>query len=162
MKKTAQNHSPLKIGDVARQSGVGIETLRFYEGRGLIKPTARTESGYRLYDRSIFDRLSFIKKSQSVGFTLDEIARIVDEAQHGRRPCAEVRSLAAQRLAELDRKLAELQRYRDELQQTLDAWGREGEKEGLICGLIEGLQPGSLHPPQGNPVAARRQARRHS
>jgi DNA-binding transcriptional MerR regulator len=162
MTKTAESHSPLKIGDVARESGVGIETLRFYESRGLIKPTARTEARYRLYDRSIFDRLSFIKKAQSVGFTLEEIARIVDEAQHGKRPCAEVRSLAAQRLAELDRKLAELQRYRDELQQTLAAWSREGEKDGLICGLIEGLQPESLHPPRKNPVAAQRPARRRS
>jgi MerR family Zn(II)-responsive transcriptional regulator of zntA len=150
----------LRIGEVARQSGVGIETLRFYESRRLISPATRTEAGYRLYDRSVFDRLAFIKKAQSVGFSLDEIAWIVDEAQQGRRPCAEVRTLAQARLAELDRKLAELKRYRGELQQTLDAWNREGEKDGLICGLIEGLKPGTLHPPHGNSLVTRQATRR--
>ncbi len=149
----------LRIGEVARQSGLGIETLRFYESRRLIAPATRTEAGYRLYDRAVFDRLAFIKKAQSVGLSLVEIAWILDEAKHGRRPCAEVRILAEARLAELDRKLAELKRYRGELKLTLDAWNREGEKDGLICGLIEGLKPETLHLPQSNALVKGRKAR---
>jgi DNA-binding transcriptional MerR regulator len=156
---TKRPQTQLRIGEVARQSGVGIETLRFYESRRLIAPTTRTEAGYRLYDRSVFDRLAFIKKSQSVGFSLDEIAWIVDEAKRGRRPCAEVRTLVEDRLAELDRKLAELKRYRGELKQTLDAWNREGEKDGLVCGLIEGLKPDTLHPPPSDVLAKHRNGR---
>ena len=146
-RKPVRRTSHLKIGEVAGQSGVGIEALRFYESRGLIAPAARSEAGYRLYDSSIFDRLAFIKKAQAVGFSLEEIAWIIDESQHDRLPCADVRSMARRKLEELDRRLAELQRYRDELQQTLDAWNRTGEKDGLICGLIEGLQTSALHPP---------------
>ena len=129
----------MKIGDVARLSGVGIEALRFYESRGLVEPATRTGSGYRLYDDAALDRLSFIKKAQSVGFTLDEIARLIAEAKGGNRPCAEVRKIASERLVELDRRLAELKRYRRELKQTLDAWDQQGEADGVICGLIEGL-----------------------
>ena len=137
----------LRIGEVARQSGMGVESLRFYENRGLIQPVARTPSGYRLYDPSIFARLSFIKKAQAVGFSLDEIGRIIAEARTGKRPCAEVRRLAAGRLEELEQRITELKRYRKELRKTLEAWEREGEKEGIVCGLIESLKPASLHPP---------------
>lgn len=134
----------MKIGDVARLSGVGIEALRFYESRGLLEPATRTGSGYRLYGEAALDRLSFIKKAQSVGFTLDEIARLIAEAKGGKRPCAEVRQLATERLEELDRRLAELRSYRRELKQTLDAWNQQGEADGVICGLIEGLDSSSM------------------
>ena len=136
-----------KIGEVAKQSDVAVETLRFYESRGLIEPAGRTASGYRLYDDSVFERLAFVKKSQAVGFTLDQIAWIIAEARKGRRPCVEVREMAREQLEELDGKLAELRRYRRELKQTLDAWDRAGEKDGMICGLIEGLNTASVRAP---------------
>ena len=129
----------LKIGEVSRRSGVAVETLRFYETRRLIEPAGRTESGYRFYDSGIFERLSFIKKAQSVGFSLEQIARIVDEAAHGKRPCAEVRRLATAKLAELEQRIAELSSHRDELKRTVDAWNAKGEAAGRVCGLIEGL-----------------------
>ena len=150
----------LRIGEVARQSGMGVESLRFYENRGLIQPVARTPSGYRLYDPSIFERLSFIKKAQAVGFTLDEIGRVIAEARTGKRPCKEVRRLAAERLEELEQRMAELKRYRKELRETLEAWEREGEKEGIVCGLIEGLKPASLHPPDRAGKGRRKKSRR--
>ena len=130
----------LKIGEVAARSGLGVEALRFYESRGLLEPVTRTEAGYRLYDSAVFERLDFIKKAQAIGFNLDEIARIISESCQG-LPCAEVRRLAAEKLAELDRRLAELRRYRRELKETVEAWERVGEKEGVICGLIESLKP---------------------
>ena len=135
------NASPLlKIGEVAAGSGLGVEALRFYESRGLLQPASRTESGYRLYDAAVFERLEFIRKAQTVGFNLDEIARIIADTRDGSLPCAEVRRLASQKLADLDQRLVELKRYRRELKATVDAWERAGEKEGVICGLIEGLQ----------------------
>jgi MerR family Zn(II)-responsive transcriptional regulator of zntA len=130
----------MKIGEVAARSGMGVEALRFYESRKLIEPATRTQAGYRLYDTGVFERLDFIRKAQAIGFNLEEIGRIINEAQTG-PPCAEVRRLAAEKLADLDRRLAELRRYRRELKETVDAWERVGEKEGTICGLIESLKP---------------------
>ena len=148
MTTLAPKTRPFRIGDVARRSGVGIETLRFYEKSGLIEPAGRTGSGYRLYDSSVFERLSFIKKAQSVGFRLEEIARIIDESAAGKRPCKDVRRLAAEKLAELDQRIKELQRYRRELKETLAAWEHEGERDGYICGLIEGLESSTPQRPR--------------
>ena len=108
--------------------------MRFYESRGLIEPAGRTASGYRLYDDSVFERLAFVKKSQAVGFTLNQIAWIIAEAREGRRPCVEVRQMARQRLDELDEKLTELRRYRRDLKRTLDAWGRRKWPRRYRCG----------------------------
>ena len=124
----------LKIGGVAARSGLGVEALRFYESRGLLQPATRTESGYRLYDDSVFERLDFIRKAQTVGFNLDEIARIISDTRDGSLPCAEVRRLASQKLVEVDLRLAELKRCRRELKATVDAWEQAGEKKGVICG----------------------------
>lgn len=148
MTAPAPIQKPFRIGEVARRSGVAIETLRFYEKSGLLSPTDRTESGYRLYDGRVFERLRFIKKAQSVGFRLDEIVRIIEESEAGRRPCKDVRRLAAEKLAELERRIRELQRYRRELKQTLDAWEHVGERDGYVCGLIEGLEAGKPRRPR--------------
>lgn len=147
MTAPAPKRKPFRIGEVARRSGVAIETLRFYEKSGLLEPAGRTDSGYRLYDSDVFERLRFIKKAQSVGFRLDEIARIIEESEAGKRPCEDVRRLAAEKLADLEKRIRELQRYRRELKQTLDAWEHVGERDGYICGLIEGLEPGKPHRP---------------
>ncbi|MFN8005050.1 MAG: heavy metal-responsive transcriptional regulator, partial [Acidobacteriota bacterium] len=128
----------LKIGDVAKRTGIGIETLRFYERSGLLSRPARTEGGYRLYDTEALDTLDFIKRAQALGFTLDEIKRIIAESRAGQSPCAEVREVVRQRLAELDEKMAQMQRYRDELAETLQTWDARGQAEGHFCGLIEG------------------------
>ena len=80
--------APLKIGEVARRAGVGVETLRFYERAGLLDRPARTEGGYRLYDAETLKTLEFIKRAQSLGFTLAEIKRIIAESRAGQRPCA--------------------------------------------------------------------------
>src|SRR5262245_17203629 len=103
----------LKIGEVAKRTGIGIETLRFYERSGLLAPPkARTEGGYRLYDSEALSTLEFIKRAQTLGFSLEEIKRIIAESRTGRKPCAEVRELLRQRLAELDEQMKLLQQYR--------------------------------------------------
>jgi MerR family copper efflux transcriptional regulator len=127
----------LKIGDVARISGIGIEALRFYEKSGLLERPARTESGYRMYGREVLERLAFIKQSQALGFSLDEIKRIIEDARTGKSPCAEVREIVRHRLDELDERMREMRRYRKELSQTLEEWDRKGQAPGHVCGLIE-------------------------
>lgn len=126
-----------KIGEVAKQTGVGVETLRFYERSGLLQRPARTEGGYRLYDAHALGMLEFVKRAQSLGFTLEEIKRIIAESRTGKKPCAEVRQIMQRRLAELDERLKLLQQHRQEIAQTLQEWEATGEAEGLFCGLIE-------------------------
>lgn len=128
----------LKIGQVAAISGIGIETLRFYERAGLLDRPRRTEGGYRLYDADVLERLAFIKRAQVLGFSLDEIAHLIAERRAGRSPCTEVREIVRRRLSELDERLAQMQRYRRELSALLREWDAEGQSEGRVCGLIEG------------------------
>ncbi len=126
-----------KIGVVARRAEIGVETLRYYERLGLLGSPRRTESGYRLYTDAIFVRLDFIRKAQAMGFTLEEIARIIQESEKGQSPCAEVRRIARRKLDELDRRLKQLRQYRNELAQTLADWETKGSAAGKVCGLIE-------------------------
>lgn len=127
----------LKIGDVAKLAGIGIEALRFYEKSGLLERPARTESGYRVYGRDVLERLAFIKQAQTLGFSLDEIRRIVADARAGHSPCDEVREIVRHRLGELDERMREMRRYRKELAETLAEWDEKGQAPGHICGLIE-------------------------
>jgi DNA-binding transcriptional MerR regulator len=137
-----QQKGMLKIGDVARLSGIGIEALRFYEKSGLLDKPARTYSGYRVYSRDVLERLAFIKQAQALGFSLDEIRRIVDDARMGHSPCDEVREIVRRRLAEVEERIRELKRYRKAIAGTLEEWDRVGQAPGHICGLIEGAHIG--------------------
>jgi DNA-binding transcriptional MerR regulator len=128
----------LKIGEVSKLSGIGIEALRFYEKGGLLDRPTRTASGYRVYGRDVLERLAFIKRAQMLGFTLDEIKQIIVEKRAGQSPCRNVREVVRRRLDELDERMREMRRYRNELAKALKEWDEAGEKKGHICGLIEG------------------------
>jgi DNA-binding transcriptional MerR regulator len=153
-----KNGRELRIGEVASGSGVGVETLRFYERRGLLGRPARTESGYRVYDESVLEQLAFIKRAQAIGFSLEEIAHFIAERAGGRLPCREVRELARRKLAELDQRLKELRRYREDLARTLRDWDERGDEVGgNVCGLIEGS---TITSPEQKDAAGWRKARK--
>lgn len=128
----------MKIGDIARLTGLKIETVRFYETEGLIPLPARSGGNYRIYDRTHLDRLSFIKRSRDLGFTLDQVRDLLRLADDPRAPCGEVDALTAQHVAEIDRKLADLQALRGELVRRLDCC--EGPTIA-DCRIIEALSP---------------------
>jgi len=140
----------LKIGEVARRAGVGVETLRFYERSGLLDRPARTKGGYRLYDTEALRTLEFIKRAQSLGFTLEEIKRIIADSRAGQRPCAEVRETVRRRLAELDEQMAQIRRYRNALATTLKQWDEKGFADGDFCGLIENADLSAVKPERNN------------
>ncbi|MBO0857831.1 MAG: heavy metal-responsive transcriptional regulator [Chloracidobacterium sp.] len=140
----------LKIGEVARRCGVGVETLRFYERSGLLERPARTEGGYRLYDARALKTVEFIKRAQSLGFSLDEIKRIIAESRAGQRPCAEVRETVRRRLAELDEQMTQIRRYRNALATTLKQWDEKGFADGDFCGLIESAEIAVAQPERNN------------
>jgi DNA-binding transcriptional MerR regulator len=132
----------LKIGDVSKRSGVGVEALRFYEKSGLLDRPPRTYSGYRVYGEEVLERLAFIKQAQALGFSLDEIRQIVEDARRGESPCDEVREIVRRRMEELDERLRELHGYRRQLKATLEEWDKVGRAPGHVCGLIEGSHVG--------------------
>lgn len=82
---------PKQIGLVAKESGVPIKTIRYYEELGLLKASTRTEGGFRLFDSNVFARLSFIKRSQSLGLSLLEIKEFLNVHDQGDLPCDHIK-----------------------------------------------------------------------
>ncbi len=96
------------IGTLARQAGVPIQTIRYYEQMGLLAKARRTASGYRLYRPEALERLQFIKKAKSLGLRLENVREILDLTDRGRCPCGHVQRLLQARLQELREKIADM------------------------------------------------------
>jgi DNA-binding transcriptional MerR regulator len=129
----------MKIGELARLADVGVDTVRFYERRGVLPPPARRASGYRDYGVSTAERLRFAKALQRLGFTLDEVVLVLGDVDRGEASCAGERARFEGVLARVDAKLAELRAVRRRLAGTLRRCA-EGH-----CRLLEsprtGLRP---------------------
>src|SRR5262245_12296042 len=109
----------LKIGDVARRTGITVDTVRFYERRGVLPPPARRASGYRQYSDATIERIRFAKSLQALGFTLDEIADVLRAVDAGVATCERERPRFEVVLARIDEKIAELGAIRRDLVATL-------------------------------------------
>lgn len=105
----------MHIGTAAQKSGVPAKTIRYYESIGLIDSALRTESGYRVYDSRDVETLRFIQRARSLGFSVKEVGSLLTLWQDQARSSAQVKALAEERVAEIDRKLAELQGMRQTL-----------------------------------------------
>ena len=105
----------MKIGELARSTGVTVKTLRFYEGEGLLPEPDRTASGYRDYPPDATARVTFIRTAQAAGLKLRQIGEILDIREQGEPPCQHVRALVHDRLAEVDDRIVDLDRIRNEL-----------------------------------------------
>ncbi len=104
-------HSPMKIGELSKQSGVSIDTIRYYEQRGLIPEARRTASGYRQYSAEDVSRLKFIVQTKELGFTLEETGQLLalrtDDCN-----CAEVRAVAEAKANEIEVRIRKLSQMR--------------------------------------------------
>lgn len=98
------------IGILAKQTGCNIETIRYYERIGLLPKPLRSQGGHRLYADDDVRRLAFVRRSRELGFTLDEVRRLLHYVDDGSYTCAEIREITVEHLAEVRRKLAELRR----------------------------------------------------
>jgi MerR family copper efflux transcriptional regulator len=105
----------MTIGQASARSGVPPKTMRFYEHLGLLKPAARLANRYRAYDESNIQTLRFIRRARDLGFTLQEIDKLLGLYRNRRRASEEVKRLALAHVVELDHKIAELTRIRDTL-----------------------------------------------
>ncbi len=133
------NEKPLLIGRLAKLAGVKPDTIRFYERSGLLPKPSRTASGYRVYNDSALNQLRFIRKAQSLGFTLDEIRRIMSLRGQGKETCRCVIAIAEATLSETETQLNELREFRDKLITNLTRWKRKrrGPMAAEFCALIE-------------------------
>lgn len=128
----------LSIGQVARQAGLTVETIRFYEKQRLIDAPGRSEAGYRQYPEDTVRRLRFIQRAKKAGFTLKDIAELL--ALRGREDasCADVKLQASAKLEDVERKIRDLECIRDALEQLiLNCSGRGGLSE---CPILEALE----------------------
>lgn len=111
--------SQLRIGEVARQAGVSMDTIRYYERLGLLPAPARTDNGYRLYGQEDLGRLLFIRRAKRLGLSLDEIRGLLGVAAEGEcRPVRrQVAELLREKLKECDRELTELSAFKESLEE---------------------------------------------
>ncbi|MQA03859.1 MAG: MerR family DNA-binding protein [Streptosporangiales bacterium] len=105
----------MRTGEVAAAANVNIQTLRYYERRGLLLEPPRRTSGYRTYGPDAVGIVRFIKRAQELGFSLDDIESLFDLMAGGPDDCDQVRHLALDRITQLDTRIADLQAMRDSL-----------------------------------------------
>lgn len=113
----------LKIGEVATFSGLSVKTIRYYEQLGLLAPNViRSDTKYRLFDPGVMERLSFIKRAQSLGLALTEIKEILAVHDQGVLPCHEVKQHLQEKLKLIDQQIQSLISLRSKLQELLSHW----------------------------------------
>lgn len=128
----------LTIGELARRTGTRTETVRYYEKIGLLAPPGRTAGNYRAYGESDLARLSFIRRTRDLGFSIDQIRTLLALSDDRSRDCATIDEIATAHLHEIDRKLADLTALRQEIA-TLVA-SCEGGTIGE-CRILDALAP---------------------
>jgi DNA-binding transcriptional MerR regulator len=133
-------------------AGVSPDTLRHYEAKGLLPKPTRSANGYREYPAEALARVGLVRRAVSLGFTLDELARIVKVRDQGGAPCHEVRALAAAKLAALEDRVTELRRSCDLLRDVLERWdtlldGTPAGKRAALLDALEGVVDGGAPSP---------------
>lgn len=106
----------MNIGSAAKSSGLSAKMIRYYESIGLLPAATRTDSGYRIYNATDLHTLAFIKRSRDLGFSLEEVGKLLTLWQDRGRASADVKALARQHISELNQKIEEFAALRDTLQ----------------------------------------------
>lgn len=131
----------LKIGDVAKKTGLSIDTIRFYEKQGLLKSPSRSEGGFRLFQEKDIANLRLIRSGQSLGFSLDEIRELLSIRNGLSSPCAEVKRLLEQKLTSVREKIAELNSLEGEITTALSeckqTLRRASSKKQANCPVLD-------------------------
>ncbi|HEY7983566.1 MAG TPA: Hg(II)-responsive transcriptional regulator [Ktedonobacterales bacterium] len=128
----------LTIGRLARLAGVNVETIRYYQRRGLVEEPARLNGGYRQYPAEAVSRLHFIKRAQALGFSLEEVAALLGLSRAS--ACAETRAVAVRKVVLIDRKLADLAAMRAALADlVIQCDANQADQVELACPIIVAL-----------------------
>lgn len=127
----------MKIGEVARRAGIGIDAVRFYERRGLIPAPSRRPSGYRDYPPEVVLDLRFIRKAKDLGFTLDEIRELRSLDRSPNASAAEIRDAARSKLADIEERIRSLQKMRRALRKAVRDCPGQGPT--AACSILRSL-----------------------
>lgn len=128
----------MTIGKIAKRAGVGVETIRFYERRGLIRQPRKPEgSGFRSYPDDVVAQLRFIRRAQEIGFSLSEIDELLSLRTDPEGDCTDVRERTVAKLADVDQKIMNLKRMRRALKEMLDACPASGALRS--CTILDAL-----------------------
>jgi MerR family transcriptional regulator, copper efflux regulator len=127
----------MTIGQVAKQAGLSVETIRFYERKQLIETPARKESGYRQFAESDIKRLLFIQQAKTLGFSLMEIRELLSIKEDPDTGSRDVKNLAQAKLNDIEKKIEMLQRMKITLKTLVDSCPGEGSKRN--CPILEAL-----------------------
>lgn len=134
----------LKIGELANLAGVTVDTIRFYEDKGLVTAEQRSESGYRLFSEHELKKLLFIQRAKKVGFTLNEISELLELRLHSdAHTCAEVKQVTKEKIAQISDKISELERIRQSLLKMHTACDG-GSDSAQNCTILQTLDSSDL------------------
>ena len=126
----------MTIGQVAKQAGVGVETIRFYEREGLLNKPKRKESGYRMFGPEVVSRIRFIKNAKELGFSLKEIRELLFLRVDSRSTATEVKKRVDSKIDQIDRRIHELKKVRNALAQLSRSVGKRPVSESPLLDAL--------------------------
>ncbi|KQB54301.1 transcriptional regulator [Pseudomonas endophytica] len=130
----------MNIGQAAKHSGLSAKMIRYYESIGLLKPAHRSDSGYRLYGDDDLHTLAFIKRSRDLGFSLEEVGKLLTLWQDRQRASGDVKALAREHIEALNQKILELSSLRDTLQVLVESCQGDHRPD---CPILKDLESGT-------------------
>ena len=130
----------MNIGAAAKVSGLSAKMIRYYETIGLLHAASRSDNGYRHYSPQDLQQLAFIKRARDLGFTLEEVGKLLALWQDRERASADVKALAASHIAELERKISELVSLRNSLRELVTSCHGDQRPD---CPIIKALATGA-------------------
>ena len=128
----------LTIGQLAKQADVGVETVRFYERKGLLEEPDRRPSGYRQYDEGVVRRLKFIRRAKELGFTLKEIKELLSLKIDPSTTCADVKQRAETKIEDIEGKIRTLQRMKRSLVKVTKSCSGSGPTSE--CPILDAIE----------------------
>lgn len=127
----------MKIGEVAKAAGIGVDAVRFYERQGLLPEPARRPSGYRMYSPDVVLSLRFIRRAKELGFSLKDISELLSLETAAEATAADVKELAEAKLADIEERIRALQRMRRALKRASEACSGRGPTSS--CSILQTL-----------------------
>jgi Cu(I)-responsive transcriptional regulator len=148
------------IGEAARQTGLKVTAIRFYEAEGLLPPPPRSASGQRLYSEADIRRLAFVRRARALGFELEDIKSLLDLTDHPARPCSEADAIARGHLQAVEGRIAQLTQLKSELARIVQSCA--GGTTTRDCRVIESLTESAISqaPKAQEPPISRRRTKK--
>ncbi|MCY9657126.1 MerR family transcriptional regulator [Paenibacillus chondroitinus] len=136
----------LTVGQIAKEAGVNIETIRYYERRGLLPEPPRTNSGYRMFSLETVHDVRFIKRAQELGFTLEEIKRLLSiYRKDDYFPIEEMRQFATEKIGKIEEKIDQLNNFKSILEAVTKRSNSDTTLSKKSCLIMQTLSNGGIH-----------------